>query len=247
MSLADHPRHRPPGARPAEARPPYGRDADRRARACCSRCSPGSSTAPATFDRIGAPLLGIFPFVVMFLVTSVATLRERTIGHPGAAAHDADRQARPAARLRASRSAWSPSCRRRGERPSRSRCSVSTWPVRSGCWCVVAVLDALLGMALGPVRQRVRGAPSSRPCSSCRRSCCRSSCSAGCSSPGTRWPTCCESVSDVLPLSYAVDAMSAHRQEEVEPGVLGRPSVVRLRDRAGARLWVPQTLRRRTP
>jgi ABC-2 type transport system permease protein len=33
-----------------------------------------------TFDHIGAPLLGIFPFVVMFLVTSVATLRERTSG-----------------------------------------------------------------------------------------------------------------------------------------------------------------------
>jgi ABC-2 type transport system permease protein len=33
-----------------------------------------------TFDAIGAPLLGIFPFVVMFLVTSIATLRERTSG-----------------------------------------------------------------------------------------------------------------------------------------------------------------------
>jgi ABC-2 type transport system permease protein len=32
------------------------------------------------FDHIGGPLLGIFPFVVMFLVTSVATLRERTSG-----------------------------------------------------------------------------------------------------------------------------------------------------------------------
>jgi ABC-2 type transport system permease protein len=32
------------------------------------------------FDVIGAPLLGVFPFVVMFLVTSVATLRERTSG-----------------------------------------------------------------------------------------------------------------------------------------------------------------------
>ena len=32
------------------------------------------------FDRIGAPLLGVFPFVVMFLVTSVATLRERQSG-----------------------------------------------------------------------------------------------------------------------------------------------------------------------
>ena len=33
-----------------------------------------------TFDSVGAPLLGVFPFVVMFLVTSVATLRERSSG-----------------------------------------------------------------------------------------------------------------------------------------------------------------------
>ena len=32
------------------------------------------------FDRLGAPLLGVFPFVVMFLVTSVTTLRERRSG-----------------------------------------------------------------------------------------------------------------------------------------------------------------------
>jgi ABC-2 type transport system permease protein len=32
------------------------------------------------FDRVGAPLLGVFPFVVMFLVTSVATLGERQSG-----------------------------------------------------------------------------------------------------------------------------------------------------------------------
>jgi ABC-2 type transport system permease protein len=36
--------------------------------------------APQTFDRIGLPLLGVFPFVTMFLVTSVAMLRERTSG-----------------------------------------------------------------------------------------------------------------------------------------------------------------------
>jgi ABC-2 type transport system permease protein len=35
---------------------------------------------PAAFDRIGPALLGIFPFVVMFLVTSIATLRERSSG-----------------------------------------------------------------------------------------------------------------------------------------------------------------------
>lgn len=34
----------------------------------------------AIFDRIGPALLAIFPFIVMFLVTSVTTLRERTSG-----------------------------------------------------------------------------------------------------------------------------------------------------------------------
>jgi ABC-2 type transport system permease protein len=33
-----------------------------------------------TFDRIGGPLLGVFPLLSMFLVTSVAMLRERTTG-----------------------------------------------------------------------------------------------------------------------------------------------------------------------
>jgi ABC-2 type transport system permease protein len=35
---------------------------------------------PQAFDGIGASLLGIFPMVTMFLVTSIATLRERTSG-----------------------------------------------------------------------------------------------------------------------------------------------------------------------
>jgi ABC-2 type transport system permease protein len=32
------------------------------------------------FDKLGAPMLGIFPFISMFLVTSIAMLRERTSG-----------------------------------------------------------------------------------------------------------------------------------------------------------------------
>jgi ABC-2 type transport system permease protein len=35
---------------------------------------------PAGFDRFGSMLLGVFPLVVMFVVTSVATLRERSTG-----------------------------------------------------------------------------------------------------------------------------------------------------------------------
>jgi ABC-2 type transport system permease protein len=33
-----------------------------------------------TFDRLGAPMLGMFPFITIFLVTSIAMLRERTTG-----------------------------------------------------------------------------------------------------------------------------------------------------------------------
>jgi ABC-2 type transport system permease protein len=35
---------------------------------------------PETFDRVGGPLVGIFPFSTMFVVTSIAMLRERTSG-----------------------------------------------------------------------------------------------------------------------------------------------------------------------
>src|ERR671910_1195982 len=35
---------------------------------------------PDTFDRVGGPLVGLFPFISMFLVTSIAMLRERTTG-----------------------------------------------------------------------------------------------------------------------------------------------------------------------
>lgn len=36
--------------------------------------------SPGTFDVWGPPILGIFPLIIMFIVTSVATLRERTSG-----------------------------------------------------------------------------------------------------------------------------------------------------------------------
>jgi ABC-2 type transport system permease protein len=35
---------------------------------------------PGAFDSVGPKLLGVFPLIVMFLVTSVITLRERTVG-----------------------------------------------------------------------------------------------------------------------------------------------------------------------
>jgi ABC-2 type transport system permease protein len=35
---------------------------------------------PEAFDRVGGPLVGLFPFITMFLVTSITMLRERTTG-----------------------------------------------------------------------------------------------------------------------------------------------------------------------
>ena len=36
--------------------------------------------SPLVFDRVGGPVLALFPFTTMFLVTSIAMLRERTSG-----------------------------------------------------------------------------------------------------------------------------------------------------------------------
>ncbi|MGN9808641.1 ABC transporter permease [Micromonospora sp. BQ11] len=41
---------------------------------------PGPPGQQSTFDRVAPIMLGIFPFVIMFLVTSIAMLRERTTG-----------------------------------------------------------------------------------------------------------------------------------------------------------------------
>ncbi len=35
---------------------------------------------PQTFARVGAPMVGLFPLIMMFLITSIAMLRERTTG-----------------------------------------------------------------------------------------------------------------------------------------------------------------------
>jgi ABC-2 type transport system permease protein len=35
---------------------------------------------PGTFERVGPPMLGLFPLIIMFLITSITMLRERTTG-----------------------------------------------------------------------------------------------------------------------------------------------------------------------
>ncbi|QIM22848.1 ABC transporter permease [Phycicoccus sp. HDW14] len=163
------------------------------------------SDSPVVFDQIGPALLGVFPLVVMFIVTSIATLRERTtgtlerllttplgkgdliLGYALAFGVMAVVQAVVASAF----AVW-----------------VCGLDVAGPLWLlvVIAVVDAVLGTALGLLAsgfartefQAVQFMPAFilpqfLLC--------------GLLMPRDRMPGVLEAVSDVLPLSYAVDAM----------------------------------------
>jgi hypothetical protein len=140
---------------------------------------------PQAFDAAGGPVLALFPFTMMFLLTSVAMLRERTTG--------------TLERLLAT--------------PLGRGDLLAGYALAFGGVAVVQSLFAsafALGL-LGPGRRRLRGAGrrarrrqraarhGHRPaaqrlrrtefqaCSSCRRSSCPRCCCAGCSRPATPW------------------------------------------------------------
>lgn len=197
------------------------------------------------FDRVGAPLLGVFPFVVMFLVTSVATLRERTsgtlerlltmpigkldllLGYALAFGLLATVQAAVVTTLAV---------------------TLLGLDVAGPVWLlmVVAVLDAVLGMALGLFVSAFAATefqavqfmpafvlPQFLLC--------------GLLVPRDTMDTALRWVSDVLPLSYAVDAMrDLTASDSVDAGTWTDLSVV-----AGAAALAlglgAATLRRRTP
>jgi len=199
---------------------------------------------PATFDRIGAPLLGIFPFTVMFVVTSVATLRERTsgtlerlltmpmakidllLGYACAFGLLAVVQA-----LVASGLALGP---------------LGLSVQGSGALVIlIAVLDGLLGMALGLFVSAFAATefqavqflpafvlPQLLLC--------------GLFLPRPQMPAVLRSVSDVLPLSYAVDAMTAVTASARVTGTLVLDLVVIAGWSLAALVLGAATLRRRT-
>ncbi|MFP5334745.1 MAG: ABC transporter permease [Actinomycetes bacterium] len=197
------------------------------------------------YDRIGAPLLGVFPFVVMFLVTSVATLRERQSGTlerlmttplgkadlVGGYALAVGAAAVVQAIVATAFSAW-----------------VAGLDVAGPVWLlvVVAVSVALLGTTLGLglsafARTEFQAVqfmpavvlPQFLLC--------------GLLVPREEMPRPLELLSDVLPLSYAVDAMRAVTRD-ASPGaeVAGDLAVVLAFALAAVALGAA-TLRRRTP
>ncbi|GAA4709924.1 ABC transporter permease [Pedococcus ginsenosidimutans] len=197
------------------------------------------------FDGLGAPLLGVFPFVVMFIVTSVATLRERTsgtlerllttpmgkgdfmLGYALAFGVMAVLQALVATAF----AVW-----------------VCGLDVAGPLWqlVVVAVLDALLGSALGLLAsgfartefQAVQFMPAFvlpqfLLC--------------GLLVGRDRLPDLLRPVSDVLPLSYAVDAMKVVTTSAAPGGDVLADAVVILVWVVASLVLGSLTLRRRTP
>lgn len=182
------------------------------------------SSTPVVFDRIGPALLGVFPFVVMFIVTSVATLRERTTGtlerllttpigkgdFMGGYAIAFGVMAILQSLVATAFAIW-----------------VCGLDVRGPLWLlvVVALADALLGTALGLLAsgfartefQAVQFMPAFvlpqfLLC--------------GLLVARDRMPDVLSAISDVLPLSYAVDAMKTIATTADATGDVGRDLVV---------------------
>jgi ABC-2 type transport system permease protein len=196
------------------------------------------------FQHIGGPLLGIFPFVVMFVVTSIATLRERTSG-------TLERLlTMPMAKLDLL-AGYAVAFGLLAIVQSLIVSLVALGPLGlnvsgSSIWLVVvAVLDGLLGMALGlfvsafatSEFQAVQFMPAFvlPQLLLCGLFVARSQ-----MAPLLRW------ISDVLPLSYAVDAM--HRVTSGSTsGLFARDVVIVAGSSVVALMLGAATLRRRTP
>ncbi|MFD8083514.1 ABC transporter permease [Kitasatospora sp. NPDC059722] len=199
---------------------------------------------PATFDRTGPALLGVFPLLVMFLVTSVAMLRERTtgtlerlltmplgkldllLGYALAFGAVALLQATLATALTIG--------------PLRLHIAGPTWLVFA-----VAVADGLLGMALGLLVSAFAATefqavqflpavllPQMLLC--------------GLFVPRDAMATALRWASDVLPLSYAVDAMTRLTTTATADSAVARDLAVVAGSALLALALGAATLRRRT-
>jgi ABC-2 type transport system permease protein len=197
------------------------------------------------FDRIGAPLLGVFPFVVMFLITSVATLRERQsgtlerlltlpVGKGDLVAGYAIAFGLLAVVQAGVATAFA--------------VGVLGLDVAGSVWLLmlVAVVDALLGTALGLLvsafaRTEFQAVqfmpafvlPQFLLC--------------GLLVPRDELPDALHALSTVLPLSYAVDAMRTITTDASGGTEVARDVVIVLLFATGAIVLGAATLRRRTP
>jgi ABC-2 type transport system permease protein len=197
------------------------------------------------FDQLGAPLLGIFPFIVMFLVTSVATLRERQSG-------TLERLlAMPLGKgdlIAGYAVAFGVLAALQALVAAAFAVYVLGLDVAGSAWLlvVVAVVDAVLGTALGLfvsafARSEFQAVqflpafilPQFLLC--------------GLLTPRENLPDVLNAVSDVLPLSYAVDAMRSVTMYADATGDVLADVLVVLGFAVAALALGAGTLRRRTP
>jgi ABC-2 type transport system permease protein len=201
------------------------------------------ASSPAVFDRLGPGLLALFPFIVMFLVTSVTTLRERSSGTlerllamPMGKLDFLGGYALAFGLVAAVQSALAVAI----------SVGLLDLDVAGPVWLLtlVAVADAVLGTALGLLVSAFAGTefqavqfmpvvviPQILLC--------------GLFVPRERLPGVLEAVSDVLPLSYAVDAMQALTRTSETADVWADLGIV-LAFAAGGLALGAATLRRRT-
>jgi ABC-2 type transport system permease protein len=196
------------------------------------------------FDQIGPALLALFPFIVMFLVTSVTTLRERSSGTlerllamPMGKFDFLGGYAVAFGLMAAAQSALAVGI----------SVELLGLNVLGPVWLltVVAVADAVLGSALGlfvsAFAQTEFQAVQFMPALVVPQILL-----CGLFVPRDELPTVLGAISDVLPLSYAVDAMQTLTQTTVTADVWSDVLIVAVFAAAGLALGAV-TLRRRTP
>ena len=136
---------------------------------------------PAVFDRIGPQLLGVFPFVTMFLVTVRGDAARAHAAGPSSAFSTT-----PMAKLDLLLGyALAFGVAALAQAAARSALTLGvlglTSPDRSPLVLLVAVANALLGHGARTASSSAFARPSSRPCSSCPPSSSRSSSCVACS------------------------------------------------------------------
>ena len=199
---------------------------------------------PSTFDRVGLTMLGIFPFVVMFLVTSIAMLRERTSG-------TLERLlTTPLARLDlllGYGAAFGLAAALQAGVTVTVATTLYDLDVAGSLWLVVliAVVDAVLGVALGLLASAFARSefqavqfmpvivlPQFFLC--------------GLLVPREQMAGWLQAISDVLPLTYAVEALQEVGSSAAETGIMWRDIGVVAGAALLALALAAATLRRRT-
>lgn len=196
------------------------------------------------FNRVGLPMLGIFPFITMFLVTSVAMLRERTTG-------TLERLlATPLAKLDLLLG-YGIAFAAVAAIQAGITCAVAYWLLdlntagSPGVVVAIAIADAVLGMALGLLVsafahtefQAVQFMPAVvlPQLLLC-----------GLFTPRSSMAGWLEAVSNILPMSYAVDALAEVGRNPNWTGVLTRDFIVVIGAALLCLVLGAATLRRRT-